>query len=156
MNIVDANLILRYLLQDAAQFIEQAQDKIEDHNIFIPNEVVAEVVYVLEKVYKVERVHFFDSLRNLLSYRNISMHDRNILIEALKVYSELISILLTPCFSPTRRSVDIPFSLLIRSLTSCWMNYEMHNKNASQQVRFELVRSIFLFHVVKMWSNDAF
>ncbi|QTH43722.1 PIN domain-containing protein [Cohnella sp. LGH] len=89
MNIVDANLILRYLLQDAAQFIEQARDKIEDHNIFIPNEVVAEVVYVLEKVYKVERVHIFDSLRNLLSYRNISMHDRNILIEALKVYSEI-------------------------------------------------------------------
>lgn len=89
MNIVDANLILRYLLQDSAQFIEQARDKIEDHNIFIPNEVIAEVVYVLEKVYKVERVHIFDSLRNLLSYRNISMDDRNILIEALKVYSEI-------------------------------------------------------------------
>jgi Predicted nucleic-acid-binding protein, contains PIN domain len=59
MNIVDANLILRYLLQDSAQFIEQARDKIEDHNIFIPNEVIAEVVYVLEKVYKVERVHIF-------------------------------------------------------------------------------------------------
>jgi predicted nucleic-acid-binding protein len=88
MNIVDANLILRYLLQDAAQFIEQARDKIEDHNIFIPNEVIAEVVYVLEKVYKVERVHIFDSLRKLLSYSNISVHDRNILIEALKVYSE--------------------------------------------------------------------
>lgn len=89
MNIVDANLILRYLLQDSAQFIEQARDKIEDHNIFIPNEVIAEVVYVLEKVYKVERVHIFDSLSNLLSYSNISMHDRNILIEALKVYSEI-------------------------------------------------------------------
>lgn len=89
MNIVDANLILRYLLQDAAQFIEQARDKIEDHNIFIPNEVIAEVVYVLEKVYKVERVHIFDSLRNLLSYSNISIHDRNILIEALKIYSEI-------------------------------------------------------------------
>ncbi len=49
------------MLQDAAQFIEQDRDKIEDHNIFIPNEVVAEVVYVLEKVYKVERVHIFDS-----------------------------------------------------------------------------------------------
>ncbi|MEF3313275.1 PIN domain-containing protein [Paenibacillus sp. GYB004] len=89
MNIVDANLILRYLLQDAAQFIEQARDKIEDHNIFIPNEVIAEVVYVLEKVYKVERAHIFDSLRNLLSYSNITMHDRNILLEALKVYSEI-------------------------------------------------------------------
>ncbi|MCD9023599.1 PIN domain-containing protein [Cohnella silvisoli] len=89
MNIVDANLILRYLLQDAIHFLEQARDKIEDHNIFIPNEVIAEVVYVLEKVYKVERVHIFDSLQNLLSYGNITTHDRSILVEALKVYSEI-------------------------------------------------------------------
>ncbi|GGI46284.1 hypothetical protein GCM10008018_16350 [Paenibacillus marchantiophytorum] len=89
MNIVDANLILRYLLQDAAQFLDQAKEKIENYNIFIPNEVIAEVVYVLEKVYKVERVHIFDSLQNLLFYGNISTHDRNILIEALKVYSEI-------------------------------------------------------------------
>lgn len=54
MNIVDANIILRYLLQDAVQFLDQARDKIENHNIFIPNEVIAEVVYVLEKVYKVD------------------------------------------------------------------------------------------------------
>ncbi|WP_217362262.1 PIN domain-containing protein [Cohnella herbarum] len=70
MNIVDANLILRYLLQDVDQFLEQAREKIEDHYIFIPNEVIAEAVYVLEKIYKVERVHIFDSLRNLLSYGN--------------------------------------------------------------------------------------
>jgi predicted nucleic-acid-binding protein len=89
MNIVDANLILRYLLQDAVQFIDQARDKIENHHIFIPNEVIAEVVYVLEKVYKVERVHILDTLQNLLSYNNISTHDRSILIEALKVYSEI-------------------------------------------------------------------
>ncbi len=89
MNIVDANLILRYLLQDAVQFLEQARDKIENHHIFIPNEVIAEVVYVLEKVYKVERVLILDSLQNLLSYGNITTQDRNILIEALKVYSEI-------------------------------------------------------------------
>lgn len=89
MNIVDANIILRYLLQDAQQFLEQAREKMEDQNIFIPNEVIAEVVYVLEKVYKVERVHIFDSLRNLLSYSNIRTHDRNILVEALKKYSEI-------------------------------------------------------------------
>jgi predicted nucleic-acid-binding protein len=89
MNIVDANLILRYLLQDAVQFLDQARDKIENHSIFIPNEVIAEVVYVLEKVYKVERAHIFDSLQNLLSYGNITTHDKDILIEALKGYSEI-------------------------------------------------------------------
>ncbi|OBR63270.1 pilus assembly protein [Paenibacillus oryzae] len=89
MNIADANVILRYLLQDAAQFIEPAKDKIENHYIFIPNEVIAEVVYVLEKVYKVERVSIFDALKNLLTYSNITTHDKNMLIEALKVYSEI-------------------------------------------------------------------
>lgn len=36
MNIVDANLILRYLLQDAEQFIDQANEKMERFTIFIP------------------------------------------------------------------------------------------------------------------------
>lgn len=71
MNIVDANIILRYLLQDAVQFLDQARDKIENHNIFIPNEVIAEVVYVLEKVYKVERCNrqvLLDTFANQLSF----------------------------------------------------------------------------------------
>ncbi|HIW33319.1 MAG TPA: PIN domain-containing protein [Candidatus Paenibacillus intestinavium] len=89
MNIVDANIILRYLLQDAVQFIDQARDKIENHPIFIPNEVIAEVVYVLEKVYRIERVHIYRTLQNLLSYGNITTHDKSILVEALKFYSEI-------------------------------------------------------------------
>jgi predicted nucleic-acid-binding protein len=89
MNIVDANIILRYLLQDAIQFLDQARDKIENQNIFIPNEVIAEVVYVLEKVYKVERLQISDNLKNLLNYSNIRTNDKNILVEALKVYSEI-------------------------------------------------------------------
>lgn len=89
MNIVDANIILRYLLQDAVQFLDQARDKIENHNIFIPNEVIAEVVYVLEKVYKVERPHILDSIQNLLTYKNIKTHDKNIIFEALRKYSEI-------------------------------------------------------------------
>lgn len=89
MNIVDANIILRYLLQDAVQFLDQARDKIENHNIFIPNEVIAEVVYVLEKVYKVERPHILDSIQNLLTYKNIKTHDKNIIVEALRKHSEI-------------------------------------------------------------------
>ena len=93
MNIVDANIILRYLLQDAIHFLDQARDKIENQNIFIPNEIIAEVVYVLEKVYKVERIQIFDNLKNLLNYSNIRTNDKNILVESLKVYSEIKLIL---------------------------------------------------------------
>ncbi|MEX2460318.1 MAG: PIN domain-containing protein [Paenibacillaceae bacterium] len=89
MNIVDANIILRYLLQDAVQFLDQAKDKIDNQSIFIPNEVIAEVVYVLEKVYKVERTQISDTLQNLLNYSNIRTNDKNILVEALHVFSKL-------------------------------------------------------------------
>ncbi|MNP77172.1 hypothetical protein D3C76_1745360 [compost metagenome] len=44
---------------------------------------------MLEKVYKVERVNIFDALQNLLTYSNITTHDKSTLIEALKVYSEI-------------------------------------------------------------------
>jgi predicted nucleic-acid-binding protein len=44
---------------------------------------------MLEKVHKVDRPLIYDSLSNLLAYSNISAYDRNILVEALKVYSEI-------------------------------------------------------------------
>jgi len=94
----------------------------EDHNIFIPNEVIAEVVYVLEKVYKVERVHIFNSLRDLLSYSNISMHDRSILIEALKVYSEIKIDFVDSLLFAYSKVGGYTVSLLARSLTKCLMN----------------------------------
>lgn len=89
MNIVDANLILRYLLQDTEQFIDKANETMERCSVFIPNEVIAEVVYVLERVYRVERPQIHDSLRNLLGYSNIATNDRSVLFEALKVYREI-------------------------------------------------------------------
>ena len=55
MQIVDANIILRYLLSDNAELSAQAEHIIDNNSIHIPIEVLCEVVYVLEKVYKVDR-----------------------------------------------------------------------------------------------------
>lgn len=54
MKIVDANIILRYLLNDTEELAEKAADIIENNKVLVPNEVIAEIVYVLEKVYKVK------------------------------------------------------------------------------------------------------
>ncbi|MBD2844550.1 PIN domain-containing protein [Paenibacillus sp. IB182496] len=86
---LDANIILRYLLQDAEPFIEQATEKMERFVIYIPNEVLAEVVYVLEKVYQVERTKICSVLQGLISYKNISTHDYAVLFESLQVYAEI-------------------------------------------------------------------
>lgn len=53
MNIVDANIILRYLLNDIDDLADKAANIVENNLVFSPNEVIAEIVYVLEKVYKV-------------------------------------------------------------------------------------------------------
>ncbi|QSQ10284.1 hypothetical protein H0A61_02685 [Koleobacter methoxysyntrophicus] len=50
MKIVDANIVLRYLLDDAEELSEKAAEILENNEVFLPNEVIAEVVYVLEKV----------------------------------------------------------------------------------------------------------
>lgn len=55
MEIVDANVVLRYLLKDHEIFYPKSKQIIEQKQIYIPTEVVAEIVYVLEKVYEVPK-----------------------------------------------------------------------------------------------------
>ena len=88
MKIVDANIVLRYLLNDTKDLADKATEILENNVVFIPNEVMAEIVYVLEKVYKVERKVIYSSLIELLEYKNIEMSDFSLINEALAVYSE--------------------------------------------------------------------
>ncbi len=88
MQIVDANIILRYLLNDHADFHERAAVIIESQNVLIPFEVVAEVVYVLEKLYGVPRNAIKVSLSMLVSCENISVNDKDVLEVALLIFSK--------------------------------------------------------------------
>lgn len=68
----DANVILRYILEDHQDYFVQAVEIIEDKPVFIAFEVMAEVVYVLEKVYKLSRQEVVNPLLCLIDYPNIS------------------------------------------------------------------------------------
>ncbi len=83
MKIVDANVILRYFLQDHVEMYTKAKNILENEFIQIPNEVIAEVVYVLEKVYKIERKTIKETLIGFLKYSNISVPDKVIMNHAL-------------------------------------------------------------------------
>jgi predicted nucleic-acid-binding protein len=87
MLIVDANIILRYLLFDNEELAKKAAEIIENNKIFLPFEVMAEVVYVLEKVYKIERAEISRSLKELLKGVNIHTYDSDILNKALEIFS---------------------------------------------------------------------
>ena len=87
MKIADANIILRYLLDDD-ELSYKAANLIKDNKICIPNEVFAEIVYVLEKVYRVEREEISNILLELLDYKNIEVYDLELIKTALKLYAK--------------------------------------------------------------------
>ena len=52
---LDANMVLRYLLNDNPIMYEKAKQLLKQDNVWVTFEVIAEVVYVLRKVYSTER-----------------------------------------------------------------------------------------------------
>lgn len=86
MKIADANIVLRYLLNDTEELEEKATEILEKNEVFLPNEVIAEVVYVLEKVYEVKNDEISDTLKELFEYGNIELSDLALLEAALDLY----------------------------------------------------------------------
>lgn len=64
----DANIIIRYIINDDKAMAEKAEAAINDGTIFILPEVFAEVVYVLTKVYGINRKDVAVSMIELLDY----------------------------------------------------------------------------------------
>ena len=86
MILLDANYILRFLLKDNLKMYEISKDCIINNNCIIINEVLAEVVFVLLKVYKVTKIDIKESLINILTYENIIIDDKDIIIQSLEIF----------------------------------------------------------------------
>jgi predicted nucleic-acid-binding protein len=87
MEIIDANIVIRYLLRDHEILSQKATKILENKSIHIPFEVCSEVVYVLEKVYNIPRENIQNALFVLIDYPNLYTLDKTVLKEALKIYS---------------------------------------------------------------------
>jgi predicted nucleic-acid-binding protein len=87
MSIVDANIILRYLLDDHAELSPRATEILEQETPILPIEVACEVVYVLQKVYSVDRKEIQENLCGLLDIPLVSMDKPTVLRQALEYYS---------------------------------------------------------------------
>jgi len=83
--LIDANVILRYLLGDHPQMSEEAKKVIEDGAFTLP-EVLAEVVYVLKGVYQVGRTEIAKTLIEFLD--EISIDNQETMCESLSLFSE--------------------------------------------------------------------
>lgn len=83
--LIDANVILRYLLGDHRQMSLDASRIIEGGAFTLP-EVIAEVVYVLKGVYKIDRSEVGKTLIEFLD--EVAIENQDVICEALSLFSE--------------------------------------------------------------------
>jgi predicted nucleic-acid-binding protein len=91
--IVDANVILRYLLADHPELSARAKGFFDDvrageRGAYVPESVIVESVYVMQRIYQVPRREIADKLTALLGFRGISGDQVPLLRLALALYAQ--------------------------------------------------------------------
>ena len=76
MLLVDANIVLRYILDNNKELSLKAKDIIDNNDIEVPIEALCEVVYVLKSVYNIKReiiheklLYFFENTESRIPHR---------------------------------------------------------------------------------------
>ena len=82
--LVDANIMLRYLLNDVEDQARQAREIIQGGRAYSYPEVLAEVIYVLTNSYGYTRTEIGTAMRALLD--DMYFYDRGVLITAFNFY----------------------------------------------------------------------
>lgn len=85
MQLIDANVILRYLLNDSETMSMQAKRAVES-GAYTTFEVIAEVVYVLKGVYHAGRSEIREWLTLFLD--DIILENKPVMLYALRTYGE--------------------------------------------------------------------
>lgn len=85
---LDTNYIIRYLINDDEKMAEIAENIILNRIIYISNEVLAEVIYVLSGVYSIPKKDICEMLIQLISFENIQVENKSILIDTLKFFND--------------------------------------------------------------------
>lgn len=88
--LIDANIIVRYLLGDhktlspqASAIFEQVEEA--ERQVVIPDCVIMEVFFVLHKFYQLPKAEVLDDLKTILSFRGVINDDKFQIIEALNI-----------------------------------------------------------------------
>jgi predicted nucleic-acid-binding protein len=88
MQKVDANIILRYILNDHEEFSPKAKEIIDNQIVEIPVEVLCEVIYVLTGHYKVDRQNVSTKLKYFIEQTQCVMAHQEAIIQALEYFGE--------------------------------------------------------------------
>lgn len=84
MKLIDANVMLRYLIGDGGELAYRARDLIESGEAYTYPEVLAEVVYVLSGVYGLDRGQIANAFRVLAQW--MCFYDFEMLLCAFNLF----------------------------------------------------------------------
>lgn len=83
---VDTNYIIRYLINDNIEMADIAEEILTTKNVFISNEILAEVVYVLFGVYKISKIDISNQLLELVDFDTISVSNMKVVRQAFELF----------------------------------------------------------------------
>ena len=84
--ILDANAVLRFLLQDNEEHFQQVKTIIKRKNCYVTLEVLAEVCYVLEGLYQVTREDIISNFRKLNN--DVIILNADVLLRGLDIFDK--------------------------------------------------------------------
>ena len=84
----DANTMIRCIIGDDDQKIQELQEIRATQKIIYTMEVIAEVVYVLTEVYDVSREDVSEAIQRFLKARNIVCSNGEIVVKSLQLFGE--------------------------------------------------------------------
>jgi len=121
--ILDANAVLRFILKDNLEQANATEKILLSGEGYIPLEVVAEIVFVLQKVYEVERSLIAKNLKDLARIRENLVFEKDVVLYATDIYSstslDFVDCLLTGYFKIKNYSIftfDKPLQRKMRAL----------------------------------------
>ncbi|MFD6220045.1 PIN domain-containing protein [Nocardia asteroides] len=84
---LDTNVLVRHLTQDPPEMGRSATELLaQSEDLYLPDLIVAETVYVLQSVYQVPRPQVAALTRAIIGSRNIATDDPAVLIRAVDIY----------------------------------------------------------------------
>jgi predicted nucleic-acid-binding protein len=88
MHYLDANIVLRYILNDHADRSPKAKKLIGENIVEIPIEALCEVVYVLKRTYGISRKEISDTLLDFFNNTNCNLPRREAVIRGIGYFGE--------------------------------------------------------------------
>lgn len=86
MLLLDANIYLRYILNDNASQAKKSQDLIKNNEFYTDPTVIAEVIWVFSSYYKIDKEAFIPALLAIVEQKNNKSPSKKLIIQALEYY----------------------------------------------------------------------